>query len=229
MLMSRLCLFMLALTASGIAASAETMKLDTITVELALPTGYCAFSRSNPKDELRYAQQDAAQNVNNLLVLLLAAPCFEVAVSRVELSLMHPAIKNSAVWLQTAKPINLRPGMTRSDALAQIAKLVPRMSELPDEVSAQMRKDGVSVKSMLRVIDQDGTGLYAAGLFNAGDATVQRTLAGVVAWTVLSNRVFTFNLYSDDNDKQSFDILLAAAKDVTRRSVAATEALPSTR
>jgi hypothetical protein len=216
--------FLLMLAASSFSAEAETMKLGILSVDFALPKDFCALSRSDPKDRPRFEQQERATGTGNL-VLMIAIPCNEVAASRAGNNWSR-----WATWLQPGgqdHPIDI-PGMTRPDVFTEIAKGVPAqdMKAIADEINARTQKDGIGLKTgKLAIVGQDGNGLYAAMASDVSNATQKRTVAGVLSWTVLSGRVLTLNLYADYEGSQSFDALLAIAKDVTQRSVAATDAL----
>jgi hypothetical protein len=159
-------------------------------------------------------------------VLMIAIPCNEVAASRAGNNWSH-----WATWLQPGgqdHPIDIS-GVTRANAFTEIAKGMPTqdMKKISEEVNARTQKDGIVLKAdnKFAIVGQDDNGLYAAMAADVSNADQKRTIAGVLSWTVLSGRILTFNLYADYEGSQSFDALLAVAKDVTRRSVAATDAL----
>src|ERR1700722_10205059 len=133
----------LMLAAFNFPAEAETLKLDTISVELALPKDYCALSRSDPQDKQRYEQQERANGGRNV-VLMIATPCDEVAASRAGENLRH-----WATWLQSGsldRPLEV-PGLARTEVFTEIAKNMPTtdIKKLVEEVDARTRKEGISV------------------------------------------------------------------------------------
>jgi hypothetical protein len=212
-------MFMLA--ALPVAARAEVLQLDKLSVDLALPKDYCKLSRADPNDKLRYNQQDQANGGQNVL-LMLAVPCNELTASRAGKLWQHWAI-----WLQIgSKPVDIPLSMSHTEAFTQIAKEIPAvdLKTVSNEING--RTKGIDIKlSSNGSVGQDGNGLYAVMVGDASSATVKRTVANVYAFTVLSGRIFTFNLYQDYENSKTLDTLLASVKDVAQRSTAATDGL----
>lgn len=205
-------------------AAAEAMKADGVGVSLELPSGFCALSRGHPIEKLVYEQQDRLQATNNE-VMLYAVPCNEVAALR-----GGKTTSTWALWLLNGKPgspTRIPAGMTRTAVSEELAKALPSLdiNKISSDVDARARKEGVAVNIASNgVIDRDDLALYTGMLANTQREGKPRQVAAVTAWIVLSGRLFTFNVYSDFESRQSFDKLLAGAKDVMVRSAKATDA-----
>ena len=206
-------------------ARAEVANLDGVSVSLEVPKNYCALSRSHPVDKLTYEQQDRMQAATNTVVSFLV-PCAELELIRKG----KPASR-WALWLMAGpagNPMRLPPTISRDAAIAELAKAMPSLDfeEVIKNVDDMTRKEGVAVKmSNSGVIDKDHNGLYVGSIANLEKGALKRELAVVIGWTFISGRGFTLNLYSDFENRGTFDVLLETTKDTLARSVIASDAI----
>ena len=200
---------------------AETFQLDSVSMKLELPKGYCANSRSQPVEKLYYDLQDRMQSGLNK-VILIAVPCSKQQAFR-----NRQPVSERAMWLLNSpdgKPTRLPEGMTRAGFIAEMAKTMPTLdiNSINADTEKAAKKEGVGLKiNSSGTIDQNDDALYEELVVRAERGSRASDVAVVTAVMTIAGRIVTLNLYGDYVDRTSFDGLLANAKETAHRTILA--------
>lgn len=193
-------------------AHAEMRSGDGISFDLQLPDGFCALSRTHPKEKAHYALQDRMQAQVNA-VLMIAVGCDEVDAARA-----GRPWKRWAMWLLNGKPghhTKVPEGMGRADVVRELSKAMPRldMDTVKKQIDDAAGREGLQLKLRnVSVVDKDDDALYTGQTVAVNTGAVRREIAVVTGWLSLQQRILTLNVYTDYKDTSTIDTLLAQAK-----------------
>lgn len=202
------------------AALAETVDLDGDVLELAVPEGFCALSRTVEPEAslLRLAQE---RRVDKRRILVLALPCGALANG------LQGAVGQSwFMWLaldRDGKPYRLRPSTTRSVVLDAIEATMPRVAvaDLEEVVRRGMppRASPLGGEATL-LIERDAAGVYSYALSEAttGAGRPDRVLRHI-ATTVLLSRPLNAHFITSYQDPPPHERILASLKAVVAEAV----------
>lgn len=204
-------------------ASAEVLKADGVQVDLQIPDGFCALSRTNDADKAIYEFQDRTQAKYNG-VMLIALPCDEIKAAR-----EGKPWKRWVIWLINGAVGNhskIPPGVSRKDVMAELERAAPAIDveEIKKKSGEVAAGEGIGLKlQTMSTIGKDDLALYSAQALKVNNGATERDIAVVFGWLALEERLFTVNAYSDLKGVASVETLLAQVKDMVKRTVEKTE------
>lgn len=213
-----LVLVALLVTARPLPVAAEAIVMDGLRFDVRMPAGYCALSRTHPKEKQHYERQDRLQSEINR-VLLLAVPCGDVELVR-----SNKPWVSWIMWLLNGppgRPTQIPAAMSRADVAAELAKGLPTIppgvvDKLVDDAAS---KEGLSIKlRQTSILERDDTALYTAQTANVA---ANRDIAVVTGWLALGGHLLTLNTYTGYESAKTFQGLLKVTKAVIRSTAAA--------
>lgn len=205
-------------------AHAQVVSADGIEINLAMPPEFCALSRTEPQEKVHYEMQDRMQASSNG-VLLIAVHCSEVQAVR-----KGEPWKRWVIWLlngPAGRHTRIPPEMPREAVVKELVNAFPALdlAKIDAEVAGSAKKEGLGLKlKTMSVIGNDKTSLYTAQAAEVSAGAARRDIAVVTGWGALAGRLLTLNCYEDFKGQATIESLLAQARDVMGRAMAASDA-----
>lgn len=216
-------LALLAWSTAGLSQE-QIVKADGTAFAVTLPQGFCALSRTHPQEKTHYDMQDRMQSTSNG-VLTIAVHCSEIDAVR-----KGEPWKRWVIWLLNGPPgkhTRIPPDMPREVVVKELVNAFPSLdlSKIDAEVGGRASQEGLGLKlKTMSVIANDTTALYTAQAAEVSSGAARRDIAVVTGWGSMAGHLLTLNCYEDFKGQATVETLLAQARDVMSRAMAANDA-----
>lgn len=211
--------------AGGVSARAESFTVGEARIDLPVPEGLCALSRSEPRDQAVFALFDRLNQGTNQ-VLMIFADCAKLQSFRAGESQDSGYV---GYWLAQLNPVTQEPyridGITPrefieaaaqalSDGSVGVDDLTGDVSQRLDQIAQKLGTTASLSGTSMQLLSQDDRTLYLALSLDVavGEGAKQRN-ASVMAMSLIKSYPISVNIYRPlTAPEEDFRLLAAAAE-----------------